>query len=47
MPLQSAFDKLLALDIDRLPPPLRAASLNQPVFSVPVQAAGDGFEPER
>ena len=47
MPLQSAFDKLLALDIDRLPPPLRAASLNQPVFSIPVTAVRDGFEPER
>lgn len=47
MPLQSAFDKLLALDIDRLPAPLRAASLNQPLFSIPVQAAGDGFAPER
>ena len=45
MTLQTAHDKLLAVDIDRLPPPLRAALLNQPVFSIPVKAAGNAFEP--
>jgi hypothetical protein len=45
MTLSSAHDKLLAVDIDRLPPPLRAALLNQPLFSIPLKAAGDGFEP--
>jgi len=45
MTLQTAHDKLLAVDIDRLPPPLRAALLNQPVFSIPVKAAANAFEP--
>jgi hypothetical protein len=45
--LASAHDKLLAVDIDRLPPPLRAALLNQPLFSIPVEPAGAAFEPAR
>jgi len=45
MTLETAHDKLLAVDIDRLPPALRAALLNQPMFSIPVKAAGSGFEP--
>lgn len=45
MTLQTAYDKLLAVDIDRLPPPLRAALLNQPLFSIPLEAAGEGFGP--
>lgn len=45
--LASAHDKLLAVDIDRLPPPLRAALLNQPLFSIPVKPSGAGFEPAR
>ena len=47
MTLETAHDKLLAVDIDRLPPALRAALLNQPLFSIPLKAAGNGFEPER
>lgn len=46
MTLAAAHDKLLAVDIDRLPPALRAALLNQPLFSIPLKAAGNGFEPE-
>ena len=46
MTLATAHDKLLAVDIDRLSPPLRAALLNQPLFSIPLKAAGNGFEPE-
>jgi hypothetical protein len=45
MTLATAHDKLLAVDIDRLPPPLRVALLNQPLFSIPLKAVGDGFEP--
>lgn len=45
MTLEKAHDKLLAVDIDRLPPPLRAALLNQPLFSIPLRPAGSGFEP--
>jgi hypothetical protein len=45
MSLNTAHDKLLAVDIDRLPPALRAALLNQPLFSIPLKAAGNGFEP--
>lgn len=47
MTLEAAHDKLLAVDIDRLPPQLRAVLLNQPLFSVPLKAAGNGFAPER
>lgn len=46
MTLAAAHDKLLAVDIDRLPPPLRAALLNQPLFSIPLKDAGNGFAPE-
>jgi hypothetical protein len=45
--LEAAHDKLLAVDIDRLPAQLRAVLMNQPLFSVPLKAAGNGFEPER
>lgn len=45
MSLNTAHDKLLAVDIDRLPPALRAALLNQPLFSIPLKATGNGFEP--
>jgi len=47
MTLQTAHDKLLAVDIDRLPPPLRAALLNQPLLSIALKPAGAGFEPAR
>jgi len=46
-PLKTAQAKLLALDVERLPPPLQAASLNQPVFSIEVKAVGGAFEVER
>jgi len=46
-PLKTAQAKLLALDVERLPPPLQAASLNRPVFSIEVKAVGGAFEVER
>ena len=44
MTLRTAQEKLLALDLDRLPPPVRAAMFNQPMFSIPVHASGSGFD---
>jgi len=42
--LRTAQGKLMALDLDRLPAPVRAVMFNQPMFTIPVHASGSGFD---
>ena len=44
MTLETAHFKMLAVDVERLPPPLQGALLNRPLFAIEVKAAGDVFE---
>ena len=43
-PLESAHEQLLALDLARLPPAVRATFVVQPLLSVPIEADGEGFK---
>ena len=44
MTLETAHFKMLAVDVERLPPPLQGALLNRPLFAIEVKAAGGVFE---